>query len=280
MMSQPRFLRCQSTTPYLFVGVIAVTTGVVVYRNTIKTTTPSFLLGRRQHQRRSISQINMFGGGEGTYVPAKNTTTATVIFLHGLGDTGDGWKPAFEPNPFDQIDVILPTAPTTPVTLNMGLRCPSWFDLIGLDEDAHEDKPGISASVARINRIIDDQVTKGIPPERIVVAGFSQGGALALTSALQSERKLAGVIGLSTWLPLRGEYPALLSSGAEETEIFMGHGTADQVVSFGFGQKSADIIKQLGRNITFKSYPGLTHSASPEEISDITEFINRCLPPQ
>lgn len=212
-------------------------------------------------------------------VPARGAPSAALIFMHGLGDSGEGWAPAFPLRGLDHVRTILPSAPVQSVTLNMGYQSPSWFDLEGLGEDAPDDEDGIMESVARVNRIIDHQVAQGIPSERIVVAGFSQGGALALTAGLRSERRLAGIVSLSCWLPMRSKYPTMLSDVTRDTEIFMGHGTADQVIDFKFGEKSADFIRSLDRKIHFHAYAGLTHSSSAEGMNDVRDFVARLLPP-
>lgn len=212
-------------------------------------------------------------------VPARaNPPTGVIIFLHGLGDSGHGWAPAFPLQGLQHVQTVLPTADEQPVSLNMGYRMPSWFDLHGLDEDAADDEEGILRSVDRMERIVEGQIRMGIPEQRIVVAGFSQGGAVALTYGMRTERRLAGVVGLSAWLPLRSKYPTALSVASKDLDIFMGHGTADQVVAFRFGQKSAEFIQGFDRKITFQSYPGLTHSASAAEMADVSAFISRVLP--
>ncbi|XP_063615538.1 acyl-protein thioesterase 1-like [Penaeus indicus] len=133
--------------------------------------------------------------------------TATVIFLHGLGDTGHGWASAMAAIGSPHIKFICPTAPVMPVTLNNGFRMPSWFDLKSLDVDGPEDSDGIKKARDGIHQLIEEEVKAGIPHERIMLGGFSQGGALALYSTFTHSRTLAGVIGLSCWLPLREEFP-------------------------------------------------------------------------
>lgn len=263
-----------STVNCLFVGAIAVATGTFTYQQSLRRAASS----RRAHTRVSTPAAKMYGGGAGVSVPAPGRATATLIFLHGLGDTGHGWAPAFPLQGLEYVQTVLPSADENPVTLNGGFRMPSWFDLKGLEEDAIDDEVGILGSVERLNRIVDEQVQNGIPEHRIVVAGFSQGGAVALTYGLRTERKIAGVVGLSTWLPLRGDYPQNLSNASKDLELFMGHGTADQVVNYRFGQMSAGIIQGMDRRISFHQYPGLTHSAAPAELDDVKEFVARALP--
>lgn len=264
----------------LFVGVVAVAAGAFTWRQSLKTA----LSSRGRNCQITTSSLDMatlgaYGGGSGVSVPARaNPPTGTVIFLHGLGDSGHGWAPVFPLQGLQHVQTVLPTADEQPVSLNMGYRMSSWFDLHGLDEDAADDEEGILRSVERVERIVEDQIRMGVPEHRIVVAGFSQGGAVALTYGLRTERRLAGVVGLSSWLPLRSKYPSALSVASKDLDIFMGHGTADQVVSFRFGQKSADFIQGVDRKIAFHSYPGLTHSASAAEMADVSAFVSRVLP--
>ncbi|CAN8074859.1 unnamed protein product [Agarophyton chilense] len=220
----------------------------------------------------------MFGGGDGVEVPAPGKATAALIFFHGLGDTGHGWAPFFPLPQLNHVKTILPTAASIPVTLNGGYPMPSWFDIRGLDENSNDDERGILNALSRLNAIIDHQVEQGIPLERIVVGGFSQGGALALTAALKLERSVAGFVALSAWLPLRSQYPAQMTTANQDTSLFMGHGTADPVVSHNFGKGSSEVIKGLGRKLTFSSYPGLMHSASEQELRDVKDFLASVLP--
>lgn len=226
-----------------------------------------------------MSTLGTYGGGSGVTVPARESPpTAVMIFFHGLGDSGVNWASAFPLPPAPYVETVLPNADEQPVSINNGFRSPSWFDLRGLDEDADEDEEGILRAVGRVDRIVENQVRLGVPEHRIVVGGFSQGGALALTYGLRTERKIAGIAALSTWLPLRSKYPAACSHASKDLDIFMGHGTADQVVTYRYAQKSADALQEMGRRVSFHSYPGLTHSASAAELDDWGAFLSRVLP--
>lgn len=154
---------------------------------------------------------------------------------------------------------------------------PSWFDLYGLSESTPDDKAGIQYAVHRIHRIID-LCSQSLPSDRIIVAGFSQGGALALTAALTYPKKLAGVVALSTWLPLRDSYPEKFSEHAKQTPVFFAHGEDDNIVPTQFGQKSAQRLKELGIEVTFKTYSNMAHSASQQEMSDVDRFVERLIP--
>ena len=136
-----------------------------------------------------------------------------VIFLHGLGDTGHGWAEAFARIRSAHIKYICPHAPVMPVTLNMNMAMPSWFDIIGLSPDSLEDETGIKQAAENVKPLIDHEVKNGIPSNRIILGGFSQGGALSLYTALTTQQKLAGVTTLSYWLPLLALFPQGPTSG-------------------------------------------------------------------
>ncbi|XP_010883854.1 acyl-protein thioesterase 1 [Esox lucius] len=215
-------------------------------------------------------------------VPAARKATAAVIFLHGLGDTGHGWAEAFAGIRTPHVKYICPHAPIKPVTLNMGMSMPSWFDIIGLQTDAEEDEAGIKQASENIKALIDQEVKNGIPSHRIVLGGFSQGGALSLYTALTTQQKLGGVVALSCWLPLRNSFPqASANSANKEMNVLQCHGEADPLVPVTFGCLTVEKLKTLCNpsNITFKTYPRMPHSACPEEMMDIKEFIEKQLPP-
>uniref|UniRef100_A0A8U7N3E7 palmitoyl-protein hydrolase n=1 Tax=Corvus moneduloides TaxID=1196302 RepID=A0A8U7N3E7_CORMO len=133
--------------------------------------------------------------------------TAAVIFLHGLGDTGHSWADALSSIRLPYVKYICPHAPRIPVTLNMKMVMPSWFDLMGLTPDAPEDEAGIKKAAENIKAIIEHEMKNGIPPNRIILGGFSQGGALSLYTALTCQHQLAGIVALSCWLPLHKAFP-------------------------------------------------------------------------
>ncbi|KAF2356337.1 Phospholipase/carboxylesterase/thioesterase [Trinorchestia longiramus] len=203
--------------------------------------------------------------------------SATVIFLHGLGDTGHGWASAMGEVSLPHIKVICPTAPVMPVTLNAGFKMPSWFDLTSLEVDGPEDTQGIKAARDNIHQLIAQEVQSGIPSSRIMLGGFSQGGGLALYSAFTHKEPLAGVIALSCWLPLRAEFPQG-ATGNTEMAILQCHGDCDPVVPYKFGQITSCLIKKFAPNIDFKTYPGMMHSSCESEMKAVKEFIRARLP--
>ena len=169
---------------------------------------------------------------------------------------------------------IFPTAKTVPVTLNGGMRMTAWFDLNALDESSIVDDRGMIEESARyVDALVREQMEKGIPSEKIIVAGFSQGGAIALTASLRSEVKLGGCMALSTYLPLRGDYPEKFGPHARGLKILQGHGTHDMVLQYTYGQKSYELLKEKGIDVEFKTYAGMAHSACAEEFDDIADFL-------
>ncbi|CAH1773991.1 unnamed protein product, partial [Owenia fusiformis] len=201
-----------------------------------------------------------------------------VIFLHGLGDTGHGWLEAFTQIAKPHIKYICPNAPTMPVSLNGGFEMPSWFDIKGLDPKSPEDEDGIKKAAKSLQDIISEEETKNnIKSDRIIVGGFSQGGAVALYSALTTDKPLAGILGLSTWLPLHKSFPQGCK-GNKATPILQCHGKSDPVVPFTMGNMTADLLKSFTSNHELKSFNGLGHSSSPQEMQDVQVFIDKVLP--
>ncbi|XP_072590827.1 acyl-protein thioesterase 1 isoform X1 [Vulpes vulpes] len=199
-------------------------------------------------------------------VPAIRKATAAVIFLHGLGDTGHGWAEAFMSIRSSHIKYI----------------CPHAFDIFGLSPDSQEDEPGIKQAAENVKALIEQEVKNGIPSNRIVLGGFSQGGALSLYTALTTQQKLAGVTALSCWLPLRASFPQGPISGVNrDISILQCHGDCDFLVPLTFASITAEKLKTLVNpaNVTFKTYEGMMHSSCQQEMMDIKHFIDKLLPP-
>ena len=172
---------------------------------------------------------------------------------------------------------LCPTANTSPVSLNMGFPMPSWFDIKTLDIGGAEDEEGIKRAAVGVHGMINSEIKSGIPASRIILGGFSQGGALALYSALTYPEPLAGVIGLSCWMPLHKQFPAARKC-PESVPIFLAHGDSDPIVAYKFGQLSANMLKQFMKHSSLKTYRGLTHQSCPEEVNDMKTFIQTQLP--
>jgi phospholipase/carboxylesterase len=197
-----------------------------------------------------------------------------VLWLHGLGADGRDFEPIVPelrlPIP---VRFIFPHAPVRPVTINGGMAMRAWYDILGFSRTAAEDAAGIRASAAAVTELIDREVERGIPTERIVLAGFSQGGAVALHTALREPRALGGVMALSTYLPLAGLVAAERSSANAGLPIFMAHGTADNVLPLSLGESSRRALEALGYAVEWHSYP-MAHSVCLEEISAIAAWLS------
>ncbi|KAH9884006.1 Phospholipase/carboxylesterase/thioesterase [Xylariomycetidae sp. FL2044] len=223
--------------------------------------------------------------------PAAKKHTATVIFVHGLGDTGHGWASAVENwrrrSRLDEVKFILPHAPNIPITCNGGMQMPGWYDIFALTGStqglrANQDEAGIIVSRAYLTGLIQAEIDSGIPADRIVLGGFSQGGAMALFTALTAPFKFAGIVGLSSYLPLDAKMPEFLKENDvnKKTPILMCHGSIDMVVPTAFGKESSEILKKMGYDLTFKLYPGMGHSACLEELDEVEAFLGSRLPPK
>ncbi|CAF3546076.1 unnamed protein product [Rotaria sordida] len=222
---------------------------------------------------------------ESAIISTTTQHTATVIFLHGLGDVGGSWHEVFNTyriaKSVPHVKFIFPTAPVQKVTLNMGTSMTSWFDILGLDQQAKEDQEGIEKSSIFLNHLVEEEITRGIPPERIIVGGFSMGGAIALHAALTCPHTLAGVVALSTWLPLSTTFPEALVSGDKKVNlpILQCHGDQDSLVQLRWARLTEQGIKAMGfKQYTFKVYNHMGHSSCGQEMKDVCSFIIQYLP--
>lgn len=210
-------------------------------------------------------------------ISADNAISASVIWLHGLGADGHDFAPVVQQLALPHIRFILPHAPMRPVTLNGGYTMPAWYDIFGLETGSQEDEDGIRASQAQIEALIAREHERGIPAGRIVLAGFSQGGAIALHTALRHPEPLAGVLALSTYLPLKTRLPSEAHPANQHLPVFMAHGTFDNVIDIGVCQISLNWLKQHNYAVTWREYP-MVHSVCAEEIADIHNFLCTVLP--
>lgn len=184
---------------------------------------------------------------------------------------------------FPQTKFIFPNAPSIPITLNAGMRMPGWYDITDLSSDLGnrtEDEAGIVKSQKVFHSLIAEEIKAGIPSERIVLGGFSQGGAMSLLAGVTCPTKLGGIFGLSCYLLLQGKIREMVpkENPNKETKIFMGHGDSDPLVRYAWGQKTAETLKEWGWNVELKTYKGLQHSASPQEIDDLEKYIAERVP--
>jgi phospholipase/carboxylesterase len=196
-----------------------------------------------------------------------------VIWLHGLGADGHDFEPIVpELGLRFPVRFVFPHAPVRPVTINGGMAMRAWYDILGFDRHAAEDAAGIRASAAAVTLLIDREVERGIPTERIVLAGFSQGGAVALHTALRETRMLGGVLALSTYLPLAGTLAGERSVANAAIPIFMAHGTSDSVLPLALAESSRRALEALGYAVDWHSY-SMAHSVCLEEISAIGAWL-------
>ncbi|KGY15138.1 hypothetical protein PABG_11917 [Paracoccidioides brasiliensis Pb03] len=224
-------------------------------------------------------------------VPALTRHTATVIMAHGLGDSGAGWLMLAQNwrrrGLFDEVSFIFPNAPAIPITINFGMSMPGWYDIQKLGRDVsvedfgnNQDEPGILRSRDYFNTLIKQEIDKGIKPSRIVMGGFSQGGAMSLFTGLTQKEKLGGIFGLSCYLPLRDKVPSYIPEGFpnKKTPVFMAHGDEDPTVLLDWAEGSAEELRKLGMTVDFYKYPGMTHSADPLEIQDLQRYLEKVIP--
>ena len=203
---------------------------------------------------------------------------SAIIFMHGLGDTPSGWsslKAQLGPALPGNVTWRFPLAPTAPVTINGGSTCTSWFDIVDwpISLAARDDGAGMAASVASTQAAIDELVADGVPAERIVVGGFSQGGAVALRAVFGAKQKLAGCVCLSGWLFHRDEF----DTGANAaTPVFWGHGSEDPVVLPEQQAAGVEVLTAAGVSVNAKSYV-MGHSSHPEEMAELQTFLQTVL---
>lgn len=197
---------------------------------------------------------------------------AAIIWLHGLGADGHDFEPIVDELGLATARFIFPHAPVRPITINGGLAMRGWFDIVGFGLDAPQDAAGIRASAAAVSRLIDAEEQRGVPSERIVLAGFSQGGAIALHAALREPRRLAGVIALSSFLPLADAVPAEKSEANAGLPILMAHGQADNVIPIGMAELGRRLLEAEGYAVEWRSYP-MAHTVCLDEVRDIAAWL-------
>jgi phospholipase/carboxylesterase len=198
-----------------------------------------------------------------------------VIWLHGLGADGHDFEPIVpELRLRFPARFIFPHAPVRPVTINHGIPMRAWYDILGWGSQVRQDAAGIQASAAAVERLIDHEVERGIPADRVVLAGFSQGGAVALHAALRESRPLAGIIALSTYLPLALTLADERSAANARIPIFMAHGTADAVVPLALGESSRRTLESLGYSVEWRSY-AMAHTVCMDEVAAIGAWLTR-----
>jgi lysophospholipase-2 len=204
-----------------------------------------------------------------------------VVISHGLGDSAEGFVDVAEhlASQMPHLKFILPTAPTQPVTMNMGMPMPSWYDITGLDERSNENCKGIDQSQKTLTDILKkEHETMGLNYNRMILAGFSQGGALSLFTGMQLEcGKIGGVVVMSGYLPAAKKFT--IREENKDIPILHCHGEADPMVTIQMAHKSKETVMEKGAlKYELKTYPGLVHSVNPEEIQHVKEFLEGVLP--
>ena len=205
---------------------------------------------------------------------------ASVVLMHGLGADGNDFVPIVKELDLAAVGgvrFVFPNAPVMPVSINGGYAMPAWYDIFpGVDIARREDEGGLRRSQATIEQMIENEKARGIPAGRIVVAGFSQGCAMALMTGLRHAERLAGIVGLSGYLPLAATTVAERAEANRDLPIFQAHGTRDGVIPIDRAAASRDALKALGYPVEWHQYP-MEHSVCMEEIADLNRFLLRVL---
>jgi phospholipase/carboxylesterase len=204
---------------------------------------------------------------------------ASVIWLHGLGADGHDFEPAVPHMLWENapaIRFIFPHAEVRPVTVNGGMRMRAWYDILDFNIERDHDAAGIENSVQQVNELIRREQRRGVSADKIVVAGFSQGGAIAIQVALRYPQRLAGLIALSTYLLNADKIGSQLSSVNRDLELFIGHGSKDPVVPFQWGEAAAKKCRELGCQVEWHQYP-MEHSICVEELQHLSQWLSKRL---
>ncbi len=208
-------------------------------------------------------------------IEPRGTASASIIWLHGLGADGNDFVPIVPElglEPELGVRFVFPHAPAIPVTVNQGMVMPAWYDILGLDFDRRHDAAGIRRSAGALTRLIARETARGVPSERIVLAGFSQGGAIALHTGLRHPDPLAGIVALSTYLVLPDELADQRSDANASTPIFQAHGTYDPMIAVERGVETREQLRAAGYAVTWHDYP-MQHHVCAEEIAALGAWL-------
>jgi len=205
--------------------------------------------------------------------------TASIIVLHGLGADGTDFVPIAQElklAPIGEVRYVFPHAPVMPVTINGGMAMRAWYDILGSEIDRREDERGLRASQATVDSLIEREIERGTEAARIVLMGFSQGCAMTLMTGLRYGQRLAGLVGLSGYLPLAAVTEAERHAANRDTPIFLAHGSVDQVIPIARATASRDALRALGHPVEWHEYP-MPHSVCAEEIADLNRWLLQTL---
>ncbi|MFO1371699.1 MAG: alpha/beta fold hydrolase [Candidatus Competibacteraceae bacterium] len=212
-------------------------------------------------------------------IEPQGTVRSSVIWMHGLGADAHDFEPIVPElrlPPESSIRFVFPNAPIRPVTVNGGMRMRAWYDVLSTDLPRQEDPDGVYASERAIYDLLEREKQRGVPAERIVLAGFSQGGAMALHTALRYPDRLAGILALSCYIPLASKLNSERRPANQQTPIFMAHGDYDALIPMRYGQQSAELLESLDYQVEWQDY-GMGHEVCWEEIRDIANWLGRVL---
>jgi phospholipase/carboxylesterase len=200
----------------------------------------------------------------------------SIIWLHGLGADGGDFAPIVPElvrSDWPGIRFVFPHAPMRPVTINNGAVMRAWYDIVSMEFDKRADEAGLRASMAELDLLIARERDRGVPVSRIILAGFSQGGAVVLAHLLRQTVPVAGVMALSSYLPLGGKNAEEITEAAKGIPVFMAHGSFDPVVPIGLGEYSRRQLQKFGLQVQFKSYP-MQHNVCPDEIRAMGDWLS------
>jgi phospholipase/carboxylesterase len=204
--------------------------------------------------------------------------TASVIWLHGLGADGSDFVPVVDALdlPDGPIRFVFPHAPMQPVTINQGYVMRAWYDIASTDLERRADEGGVRASQKLIEALLEREKSRGTSARRIVLAGFSQGGAIALQTGLRQPERLAGIMALSCYVPIAASLASERAAANGDVPIFMAHGLYDPIIPVRLARESRDLLAQLGYGVEWHEYP-MEHSVAPEEVDAIGAWLRRVL---
>lgn len=204
---------------------------------------------------------------------------ATVIILHGLGADGTDFLPFADELKLDALGPVrwvFPRAPVQPVTINGGMPMRSWYDILGADIVQREDEAGVRASIGRVHRLLEREIARGMPARRIVLGGFSQGCAITLGAGLRFPHRLAGLVGMSGYLPIAQTTAAERHAANADVPVFLAHGQRDGIVPLARGEASRDALQALGLPVQWQAYP-MEHSVCIEEVRALNQWLLQVL---
>ena len=204
---------------------------------------------------------------------------STIIILHGLGASATDFVPVareLDLSALGDVRFVFPFAPVRPVTINGNMPMPAWYDILGADIVRREDEPSLRESAVAVQDLLDREIARGIPASRIVLGGFSQGCAMTLLAGLRAPQRLAGLLGMSGYLPLAATTAAERSEANRDVPVFLAHGRTDPVVPFARGTDTRDALVELGYPVEWHEYP-MQHSVSQEEIADVEAWLLKVL---